>query len=108
MSVTLALPPHRAGRRAGPAVIALKVGYGVLSALLLAYLISLLVRGPEQNSPLVDDWMVASFEVVAAALCLSRAIGSRRGREIPLFLGGAALSWAVGDVLLALASSGGA
>jgi len=52
--------------------------------------------------------MTASFELIAGALCLARAVGRRRGRAIPLVLGGAALSWAAGDVLLAVESLGGA
>src|ERR671935_1919516 len=100
MSAILALPPPRAqGGRAG--ATAIKVAYGVLSAMLVAYLIFLLVRGSGEDSPLVDDWMVAFFEVVASGLCIGRVIVGRRGWEVPVLLGASALAWAVGDLLLA-------
>ena len=82
--------------------------YALLGVLVVAYLSSLISRSPDQSWPLVDDWMTASFELLAGALCLARAVGRRRGRAIPLVLGGAALSWAAGDVLLAVQSLDGA
>jgi diguanylate cyclase (GGDEF)-like protein len=82
--------------------------YALLGVLVVAYLLSLIFRGPDQSWPLVDDWMTAGFELIAGALCLARAVSRRRGRAIPLVLGAAALSWAVGDVLLAVESLGGA
>jgi diguanylate cyclase (GGDEF)-like protein len=82
--------------------------YALLSVLVVAYLSSLISRSPDQSWPLIDDWMTASFELVAGALCLARAVGRRRGRAVPIVLGGAALSWAAGDVLLAVQSLGGA
>src|SRR2546421_2083260 len=82
--------------------------YGILSVLVVAYLLSLIFRGPDQSWPLVDDWMTACFEIIAGALCLARALGRRRGRAIPLILGGSLLAWAIGDLLLAAWSAGGA
>src|SRR5256884_1064208 len=82
--------------------------YGLLGVLVVAYLSSLIFRGPDQSWPLVDDWMTAGFEIIAGALCMARAVGRRRSRAIPLVLGGALLAWAAGDLLLALGSLGGA
>src|SRR5256885_9935781 len=82
--------------------------YGLLGVLVVAYLSSLIFRGPDQSWPLVDDWMTAGFEIIAGALCLAGAVGRRRSRAIPLVLGGALLAWAAGDLLLALGSLGGA
>ena len=103
--------PNRAkalARQVNRGTAILWAAYALLGVLVVAYLLSLIFRGPGQSWPLVDDWMTASFELIAGALCLARAVGRRRGRAIPLVLGGAALSWAAGDVLLAVQSLGGA
>ena len=81
--------------------------YGVLGLLLLAYFVSLTVRASDQSSEVVDSWGVAAFEVVASALCIWRALSSRR-RTIPLMLGLGILSWSIGDTVLAAESAGGA
>ena len=77
-----------------------------MGVLLVAYFVSLVVRGPDQSVEFVDGWLVAAFEVVASALCISRAFGSRR-RAIPLTLGLGVLSWSIGDTLLTAQSAGG-
>jgi diguanylate cyclase (GGDEF)-like protein len=81
--------------------------YGVLGATLLAYLVSLLVRG-NNSSELVDGWMVAVFELTGSALCFVRAVRRPGRRAVPLALGFGTLSWALGDVFLTIESSGGA
>lgn len=81
--------------------------YAALGLVLAAYLVSLLLRGPTQSLPLVDGWGVAAFELVASALCLWRALTSRR-RIVPLLLGIGILSWTLGDGILAAESAGGA
>ena len=83
------------------------VVYGAMGVLLLAYFASLLLRGPDQSVTLVDGWLVAAFEVAASALCISRALGSRHGRAIPLALGLGVLSWSIGDAILTAESAGG-
>ena len=85
----------------------MRAAYAVLAVLLVAYLVSLIVRTPDQSVPLVDGWGVAAFEVVASALCLVRALGSRR-RAVPLMLGLGILSWSIGDTILTAESAGGA
>jgi diguanylate cyclase (GGDEF)-like protein len=87
-----------------PSVV--RVLYGLLGLLLVGYFLSLILRGPDQSSDLVDGWLVAGGEVVVALLCLARAIGPRRGRAVPLLLGAGVLSWAMGDVVLTIESSG--
>ncbi len=81
--------------------------YGVLGSVLLAYLVSLVVRG-DNSSELVDGWLVAAFEFVGSGLCFLRAWRSPDRRAVPLAFGVGTLSWAVGDFLLTLESSGGA
>jgi len=82
--------------------------YAALAGLLVAYLASLILRGPNGESDLVDGWLVAIFEIVASGLCFLRVLGPRRGRAMPLFVGGAPLARAIGDVLLTAESAGGA
>ncbi|HEY0491930.1 MAG TPA: diguanylate cyclase, partial [Candidatus Dormibacteraeota bacterium] len=62
----------------------------------------------DESWPLVDGWMVAAFELIAAGLCVARALGRQRDRHIPLVLGAALLAWAIGDALQAWESAGGA
>ncbi len=83
------------------------VVYAALAALLLAYFLSLIVRQPDQSNELVDGWGVGVFELVTSALCLWRALGTRR-RIVPLMLGLGILSWSIGDTVLAAESAGGA
>ena len=83
------------------------VVYTALAVLLVAYCLSLIIRQPDQSNPLVDGWGVAAFEVLTSALCIWRAIGSRR-RIVPLMLGLGILSWSIGDTILAAESAGGA
>ena len=77
-----------------------------MGVLLAAYLASWLFR-THSSSPL-DDWCVDGFEVVAAGLCIAKGLTRRPGRAMPLILGLALLSWAAGDIVLAIESLGGA
>ncbi|MGC2191202.1 MAG: EAL domain-containing protein [Candidatus Dormiibacterota bacterium] len=70
--------------------------YGVMAALIVAYLISLILRNYKYSTPL-DGFGVDAFEFAASLLCLGLAFGKRRNRIIPLVLGAALLSWTVGD-----------
>ncbi len=94
-------------RRVGDAPRAIWAAYGVLALLLLAYLVSLIVRGEDQSVDLVDGWLVAAFEVAVSGLCIVRAFGSRRRRAIPLILGLSVLSWSLGDLLQTVQTAGG-
>lgn len=82
--------------------------YGLLWGLLLAYLVSLIVRSPDQRSVLIDGWGVDAFELVVSALALASGVLQRRGRAMRLALGAAMLMWTIGDVALTAESSGGA
>ena len=82
--------------------------YGLLGALLLAYLVSLIVRSPDQRSGLIDGWGVDAFEVVVSALAIARGLANAKRRAVPLALGGAMLMWAAGDIALTVESQGGA
>src|ERR1022692_1309355 len=81
--------------------------YAVMGVLLVVYLASLIVRGPDRASPLVDGWVVAGFEMTAAALCLARGLTRRRGRGVALTLGFGLVMWSLGDFALTVESQGG-
>ena len=81
--------------------------YAVMGVLLAGYLASLIVRGPDRSSPLVGGWVVAGFEMTAAALCLARGLTRRRGRGVALTLGFGLVMWSLGDFALTVESQGG-
>ena len=62
--------------------------YGALGAVLVAYLVSLLVRG-DNSSELVDGWLVAAFELLGSCLCFLRAAGRPGRRAVPVAFGSA-------------------
>jgi diguanylate cyclase (GGDEF)-like protein len=82
--------------------------FGLLSVCLLAYVVFQVGVTDGRPSPLIDEWGVAAFEILASALCLSRALVSRRGRAVALMLGLALLAWSAGDLVIAIESVGGA
>ena len=69
-----------------------------MGTLLAAYLVSLMVRSPDDAWPWVDGWGVAAYEVILAALLLARGFTRLPGRAVPLTLGAAVMAWALGDV----------
>src|SRR5579862_3737762 len=75
--------------------------FALLGVLLVGYLSVLIVRSSEQSAPWLDWWHVG-LEFVASGLCI--AAGLRRGRLelVALVLGGACLSWTLGDLLSTL------
>jgi diguanylate cyclase (GGDEF)-like protein len=84
------------------------IAYGILGLLLVAYIVSAVVRPDAGSWPWLDDWGVSIFEIVVSALCLLRAVTHPRGRAVPLMLGLGIMAWAIGDLALAIESSGGA
>ena len=98
-AATVALAAHSAPRW-------VRGAYATLGVLLLAYFVSLIVRAPTQSNTLVDGWGIAAFELAASALCIWRAVSTRR-RTIPLMLGLGILSWSLGDTILTAEAAGG-
>jgi len=82
--------------------------FACLGLLLAAYLVFLIERRSWQFSALFDGWFVVAFELVATLLCVARAVGRRRHWRVALIMGGACLSWTIGDLVLTLESLGGA
>ena len=87
---------------------------GVGAALVLAYIVSLIVRTAGSNSTAVDGWGVVLLEFTMGILCITRYFeGSWRtsdpvARLLPLTIGLACISWALGDLALTVESLGGA
>ncbi len=89
--------------RRAPAALA----FAAMSALLLAYVV-VAFAGWESDSTLVNGWLVDAFELTAGCLCVARGLTRRTGRLIPLVLGAAVISWALGDVANTIQSLNGA
>ena len=87
----------------------IQVVYGLLAALLVVYLVSLILRaGPMRQSTFwdwIDGWGVFLFELVAVGFLFARAFTRTAGRAIPLVLGTAGLAWALGDAILTFEGS---
>ena len=96
---------RRAGDRARTVLVA---AYGLMGFLLVGYLAFLIIRGPSGNSLLVSGWGASGLELVAGALCIARGVSRRRGRAVALTLGLAITTWALGDLVQAVESQGGA
>ena len=81
--------------------------FALLAVLLVAYIISVLVRGSARWLWL-DGWTLSGFELVASGLCIYKGFAQRATRTVPLILGFALLSWTIGDFVLTAESVGGA
>jgi PAS domain S-box-containing protein len=84
------------------------LGFALLGVLLAAYLGVMVARSSWQFSPWLDGWLVIGFQFAACALCVASGLRRRRHRWVALVMGGACVSWTVGDVLFTLESLGGA
>ncbi|MGH2886532.1 MAG: hypothetical protein ACRDPA_28185, partial [Solirubrobacteraceae bacterium] len=85
-------PPHE-----GPSD-AVKAGYGLLIFVLLAFTISVIVRGPNGASyTWLDGWGVDAFELVASVLIVIRGVLRPQDRKYALWLGFGCVAWAIGD-----------
>ena len=79
----------------------------VLGLLVVGYLISLLLRSPDQSWTWLDGWVICGIELVASIICIVRGLDKNPGRLAPLALGLSLLSWSLGDVFLTIESLGG-
>src|ERR1039458_2481692 len=82
--------------------------FGLLGLILVAYLVSLLLRPSDSYWTWLDGWVVCGIELAASAACIARGLSRRPGRVAALTLGCSLLAWAVGDVVLTVQSIGGA
>jgi diguanylate cyclase (GGDEF)-like protein len=80
--------------------------YAVLGAILVAYLLTLLLRNPGAHWTWLDGWVICAVEIVAALMCIARGV-SRSAPPAYAILGVALLCWAVGDLALTAESLSG-
>jgi len=90
--------------RSGSYVIA--TAYALLALLLVAYIISLVLRRSDQQWTWLDGWMVCGFEIAASMLCIGRGLTSKASKPVAYALGFGLLMWSLGDVLLTAESVG--
>jgi two-component system sensor histidine kinase/response regulator len=87
--------------------------FSIAIAILAAFLISLVVRRSGSYYTPVDGWGVDLFELVMGGMCVARyfdkswRVSQSTARVFPLVLGGACISWALGDVANTVESLGG-
>jgi diguanylate cyclase (GGDEF)-like protein len=84
---------------------ALWISYAGLSALLIAYVTSVVVRSAAVTPgsafwDWIDGWGIVAFELILAGLLLARGFVRLPGRAIPLVLGAAVFAWALGDFVI--------
>jgi PAS domain S-box-containing protein len=88
--------------------------FRVASAMVGAFLVSLILRSTGSYYTLLDGWGVDLFELSMGALCIARYLdkpwrsSSSAAKAFPLLLGAACISWALGDVATTIESLGGA
>ncbi len=82
--------------------------FGVMGVLLVAYLVSLLLRPTGSDWTWLDGWSVCAVELVVSALCIGRGLVRRPGRVTAVVLGISLLMWTLGDMALTVESLGGA
>jgi diguanylate cyclase (GGDEF)-like protein len=84
--------------------------FGVLGVVLVAYLVTLLVRPGDTYWTWLDGWVVCAVELCGSALCIAKGLAGRpvRAAALALALGFGLLAWAIGDTVLTAQSIGGA
>jgi methyl-accepting chemotaxis protein len=83
--------------------------FGVLIAILAAYAVSLVVRGPNGASPTwLDGWGVSAFELVASLMVVWRGRIVAHDRRYTTWLGLGGCAWALGDFALTYETLNGA
>ncbi|HEY5456999.1 MAG TPA: response regulator [Acidothermaceae bacterium] len=83
-------------------------------AVVVAFIVSMVIRAAGSDYPPVDDWGVDLFELAMGGLCIWRYVdqtwrsSASVTKAFPLVLGVACLAWGLGDVALTIESLGGA
>ncbi|HUA49929.1 MAG TPA: ATP-binding protein [Solirubrobacteraceae bacterium] len=79
--------------------------FGVIGGLLVAYLVWLIVRGPQAlQLGVTNGWVGTAFRLAAGVVCLVFGLRQRRGSYIPLVFGVALIFTAIGNTVLTLDS----
>ncbi len=110
-SPTLDLASARAGRPLGarsPWIPRLSIAYGILAALLGAYVIALVVHADRGPWSFVSSWGVDGFEFVVALMCLACGVlGGSPRRTATVALGLGLIAWSIGDILWSFETQNG-
>ena len=79
--------------------------FSVLGGLLAAYLVWLVVRGPQAlQLGVTNGWVGTAFRLAAGVVCLIFGLRQRRGSYVPLVFGVALIFTAIGNTILTLDS----
>src|SRR5580658_7672006 len=88
--------------------------FGSVAVILVAYLVSLIVRPVGAYNTVVDGWAVDAFEAGMGVICIRRYFTRSwhsthsATRVFPLVIGAACVSWGLGDVASTIEALGGA
>jgi len=91
-----------AGSRPG-----IKPIHALLGIVVVAYWMSLIVRGSSGTATWLDGWGVAGFELLVSCLVLLRGLVVPRDRPYAVLLGIGGCFWALGDLATTQATLGG-
>lgn len=75
----------------------IRVLFGVLSAAMVGYVVSLAVRPVSDPHVWLDGWGVAGFELLVSGLIIARGLVNRQARRYAFLIGLGGGSWALGD-----------
>jgi two-component system sensor histidine kinase/response regulator len=93
---------------------AMRVVFGLATALVAAFLVTLIVRPIGSYNTLLDGWGVDTFELLMGVVAILRFYDPRwrsassAMRVLPLVVGAACISWSLGDVVRTIEQLGGA
>jgi hypothetical protein len=87
----------------------IKLTYGLLAVMLVAYVVDLVLGGPGGSYPdWPAGWGVDAFEVVAGLLVVARGVLRPHDRRYALLLGAACCAWSIGDFAMTAETLNGA
>ncbi len=91
-----------------PRLTPLTAAYGVLTLMLVGYLVSVVVRPSGAYATWLDGWSVDGWEVALFGLAMLAAYRRRANRGVALALAACMLMWTLGDIALTVESLNGA
>jgi diguanylate cyclase (GGDEF)-like protein len=84
---------------AGVASASIRALFGVLFAVLVGYVVSLLMRPVSDSHVWLDGWGVSGFELLASVLIVARGLVDRQARRYAFLIGLGGCSWVLGDLV---------
>jgi signal transduction histidine kinase len=93
------MPPERHGSVAVDRTGA--IVFGVMGGLVAAYLVWLLVRGPQiPNSGWINGWVLDAFFLATGVVCVIGGLRRRPGSYVPLVFASALICWGLSSTVL--------